>query len=634
MAVPKRKMSRSNTRHRRSAWKAVAPSLVTCSNPACGKSAPAAPRLPRVRAVRRQGRPSSGPLTPTAGVPAVTGATGDTDELREALGDPTLDPELLELALTHRSFAYENGNLPTNERLEFLGDSVLGVVVTETLYLTHPSLSEGRLAKLRAAVVNARALADVARTIGLGVHVRLGKGEESTGGRAEGLDPLRHRRGADRGGLPLRRVRGRRRGDPPALRPAARGRGRDGRRPGLEDQPPGAQRRHELGVPEYVIQDEGPDHMKTFTARVRVAAGCTGTASAGPRRRPSSRPPSRPTARSAPSWRRPPSPRPAAAEATAGADADRRRTPGPRPRAMPELPEVEVVRRGLEAHVLGRPVRSRRGAPSPPRTTPRRRSRDFAARLTGRTFTAARRRGKYLWLPLDNGDALLGHLGMSGQMLVQPPGAPDERHLRVRFDLGDRASSGSSTSGCSAGWRSRTGGAVVPPEIAHIARDPLDPHFDDAEFVRRVRRSDVRDQAAAAQPDRRLRCRQHLRRRGRCGWPGCTGSVPGSRLRAADVDGVLAGCREVMLAALGQGGTSFDALYVNVNGQSGYFDRCLEAYGREGQPCSRCGTPIRRVVFMNRSSYFCPGCQPPPRRGGPGAALKCSLALNGDVRLL
>ena len=100
-------------------------------------------------------------------MPAAAGSV-PTDELREALGDPTLDPELLVLALTHRSFAYENGNLPTNERLEFLGDSVLGVVITETLYLTHPELSEGRLAKLRAAVVNARALADVARTIGLG----------------------------------------------------------------------------------------------------------------------------------------------------------------------------------------------------------------------------------------------------------------------------------------------------------------------------------------------------------------------------------------------------------------------------------------------------------------------------------
>jgi ribonuclease-3 len=107
------------------------------------------------------------------------------DELCHALGDPVLEPGLLDRALTHRSYAYENGGLPTNERLEFLGDSVLGLVVTETLYRTHPDLTEGRLAKLRAAVVNARALADVARTIGLGEHVKLGRGEEITGGRTK-----------------------------------------------------------------------------------------------------------------------------------------------------------------------------------------------------------------------------------------------------------------------------------------------------------------------------------------------------------------------------------------------------------------------------------------------------------------
>ncbi|MGH3363422.1 MAG: ribonuclease III, partial [Nocardioidaceae bacterium] len=105
------------------------------------------------------------------------------DELCAALGVPDLDPELLNRALTHRSYAYENGGLPTNERLEFLGDSVLGVIVTEALYKAHPELSEGRLAKLRAAVVNARALAEVARLLGLGDHLMLGRGEETTGGR-------------------------------------------------------------------------------------------------------------------------------------------------------------------------------------------------------------------------------------------------------------------------------------------------------------------------------------------------------------------------------------------------------------------------------------------------------------------
>jgi len=190
--------------------------------------------------------------------------------LREALGDPVLDPELLERALTHRSFAYENGGLPTNERLEFLGDSVLGVVVTETLYRTHPDLSEGRLAKLRAAVVNARALADVGRDIGLGEHVKLGRGEESTGGRAkasilsdtvEAVIGAVHLSGGFDASSPLVHLLF----DPLIEAASAMGAGLDWK---TSLQELSAERG--LGVPEYVIQDEGPDHMKTFTAQVRV----------------------------------------------------------------------------------------------------------------------------------------------------------------------------------------------------------------------------------------------------------------------------------------------------------------------------------------------------------------------------
>ena len=203
----------------------------------------------------------------------MTAAAGPdaTDELREALGDPPLDPELLQLALTHRSFAYENGNLPTNERLEFLGDSVLGVVVTETLYLTHPDLSEGRLAKLRAAVVNARALAEVARTLGLGPHIRLGKGEESTGGRDKSsilsdtvealIGAIYLSGGFESAGHVIHLLF-----DPLLESAAAMGAGLDWKT-SLQE----LSAEHELGVPEYVIEGEGPDHMKTFTARVRVA---------------------------------------------------------------------------------------------------------------------------------------------------------------------------------------------------------------------------------------------------------------------------------------------------------------------------------------------------------------------------
>ncbi|MCX6397659.1 MAG: bifunctional DNA-formamidopyrimidine glycosylase/DNA-(apurinic or apyrimidinic site) lyase [Propionibacteriales bacterium] len=284
---------------------------------------------------------------------------------------------------------------------------------------------------------------------------------------------------------------------------------------------------------------------------------------------------------------------------------------------MPELPEVEVVRRGLEAHVLDRPVEAvevlhprpvRRHAAGPD---------DFAAVLTGRTFTAARRRGKYLWLPLgpvtDGApDALLAHLGMSGQMLVQPPGAPDERHLRVRFSLGqvelrfvDQRMFG--------GLSYSPGGAELPDELAHIARDPLDEAFDDAAFVRRVRRS--------ASGIKRILLNQtvisgvgNIYADEALWLAGLHGDRPGDRLKVSEVEQVLAGARTVMTAALGQGGTSFDALYVNVNGESGYFDRSLEVYGQQGHPCSRCGTPITRVHFMNRSSFFCPSCQRPPRQ--------------------
>jgi formamidopyrimidine-DNA glycosylase len=296
---------------------------------------------------------------------------------------------------------------------------------------------------------------------------------------------------------------------------------------------------------------------------------------------------------------------------------------------VPELPEVEVVRAGLERHVVGATIAAVEVLhPRPVRRDPRGPS-GFAAALTGRRIESARRRGKYLWLPLDNGDALLGHLGMSGQILVQPPAAPDERHLRVRFSLTDSddgrpfdTARPSPTQGKEmrfvdqrmfGGLSISTGGAELPPEIAHIARDPLDPEFDDDAFVRTVRKrtSGVKRQllnqnlisgVGNIYADEALwRARIH-------------GERPGDRLTATQVRELLGHAREVMVSALGQGGTSFDALYVNVNGESGYFDRSLHAYGREGEPCERCGTPMRRVAFMNRSSYFCPVCQPAPRR--------------------
>jgi formamidopyrimidine-DNA glycosylase len=283
---------------------------------------------------------------------------------------------------------------------------------------------------------------------------------------------------------------------------------------------------------------------------------------------------------------------------------------------VPELPEVEVVRAGLERHVLGSTIETVEVLhPRPVRRDPRG-STGFVAALVGQRIDAVRRRGKYFWLALSNGDALLGHLGMSGQMLLHEPGAPDERHLRVRFRLrtpaGDHLEMRFVDQRMFGGLAVSTAGADLPTEIRHIARDPIDPEFDDAEFVRRARRrtSAVKrlllDQGLISgvgniYADEALwRAKLH-------------GERPGDRLTGPVLRELLGHVRAVMGEALAQGGTSFDALYVNVNGESGYFDRSLDAYGQEGEPCRRCGTPIRRVAFMNRSSYFCPTCQRRPR---------------------
>lgn len=241
---------------------------------------------------------------------------------------------------------------------------------------------------------------------------------------------------------------------------------------------------------------------------------------------------------------------------------------------------------------------------------------DFATRLDGVRFGPAMRRGKYLWVPLDDtSSSLLGHLGMSGQLLVQPQDAADEKHLRIRIRFDDslgtelRFVDQRTFGGLSLHDNTPDG---VPDTIAHIARDPLDPEFDDAAFhtALRLRRTTVKrallDQSLISgvgniYADEALwRAKLHYDR------PTATLTRP----KSAELLGHV---RDVMNAALAQGGTSFDSLYVNVNGESGYFDRSLDAYGREDEPCHRCGTPMRRRAWMNRSSYFCPRCQRPPR---------------------
>ena len=280
---------------------------------------------------------------------------------------------------------------------------------------------------------------------------------------------------------------------------------------------------------------------------------------------------------------------------------------------MPELPEVEVVRRGLERGVVGRTIAT--VEVHHPRAVRRHLAgaTDFAALLAGRTVTAALRRGKYLWLPLDSGDALTGHLGMSGQLLVVGPEKPAETHLRVRFRFAgggrelrfvDQRTFG--------GMVVVAGGAVLPSTISHIARDPLDEQFDDEAFVTalRARRTGIKRALLDQQlisgigniyADEALwRARLH-------------GNRPTDKLTRPAARVLLGHVRDVLGASLQQGGTSFDALYVGTDGVSGLFERSLNAYGREGEPCPRCGTPIRREAFMNRSSFSCPRCQPRPR---------------------
>ncbi|GGO87647.1 formamidopyrimidine-DNA glycosylase [Nocardioides phosphati] len=279
---------------------------------------------------------------------------------------------------------------------------------------------------------------------------------------------------------------------------------------------------------------------------------------------------------------------------------------------MPELPEVEVVRRGLEAHALDRVITSVEVLHDRPVRRSPGGATVFAGTLVGRTFTAARRRGKYLWLPLDSSDAVIGHLGMSGQMLVQPVGAPAEKHLRVRFTLDDSTELRFVDQRMFGGLALSPGGGDLPQEIAHIALDPLDVAFDlEAVAARiRTRTSGIKrlllDQTLVSGVGN-IYADEALWR------AGLHGERPGNRLARAQAIEVLGHARDVMTEALAQGGTSFDALYVNVNGQSGYFERSLNAYGREHEPCRRCGTPMRRAAFMNRSSYFCPVCQKPPR---------------------
>jgi len=294
---------------------------------------------------------------------------------------------------------------------------------------------------------------------------------------------------------------------------------------------------------------------------------------------------------------------------------------------VPELPEVETVRAGLARHVVGRTIASVDSLH--PRAIRRHEAgaADLAARLKGRTVAVAERRGKYLWLvlsgetgtqPLAPGqDALILHLGMSGQLLVLDASTPLGPHVRGRFHFTDggrelRFDDQRTFGGLHLDELVSDGPTLVPAGIAHIGRDPLDAQFDDDRWIAATRRRSTTIKRALLDQngmsgvgniyaDEALwRAKLHADR-------------PSATITAKQMRALLAELRAVFAEALQAGGTSFDALYVNVNGESGYFDRSLNAYGREGEPCRRCGRSIRRVKWMNRSSYYCPNCQRSPR---------------------
>lgn len=281
---------------------------------------------------------------------------------------------------------------------------------------------------------------------------------------------------------------------------------------------------------------------------------------------------------------------------------------------MPELPEVEVVRRGLDAHVVDKTISAVRV--HHPRAVRRHEAgpADLTARLLNSRIVGTGRRGKYLWLTLDDGSALVVHLGMSGQMLLGP--LQREDHLRIAALLDDGTKLSFVDQRTFGGWMLAdvvtVDGTDVPFPVAHVARDPLDPEFnrDGVVTVLRRKHSEIKrqllDQTVVSGIGNIYADEALWRAK-------VNGARLASSLSKAKLGEVLDAATEVMTEALGQGGTSFDSLYVNVNGESGYFERSLDAYGREGEPCRRCGAIMRREKFMNRSSFYCPKCQPRPR---------------------
>lgn len=280
---------------------------------------------------------------------------------------------------------------------------------------------------------------------------------------------------------------------------------------------------------------------------------------------------------------------------------------------MPELPEVETIRLGLDPHVRSRRITGARVLRDRAVRRQPGGEGEFADRLVGRTITGTGRRGKFLWLSLDDESTLLIHLGMSGQLIIPGPDTPPSPHVRAVVELDGRTLQFRDQRTFGWVWACDADSDGVPVPAAHIARDLMDPRVDPVALAHVIRRrtsgikrvllnQEVVSGIGNIYADEMLwAARVH-------------GETPADEVSVRTLAKLLRAGREVMGRAIEVGGTSFDALYVNVNGESGYFARDLEAYGREGEPCGRCGAPIVRATFMNRSSFFCPRCQRLPRK--------------------
>jgi formamidopyrimidine-DNA glycosylase len=277
---------------------------------------------------------------------------------------------------------------------------------------------------------------------------------------------------------------------------------------------------------------------------------------------------------------------------------------------MPELPEVETVRSGLERYTVGKKISTAQTfhprAVKPDTIAP-------IAAAVGAKICAVKRRGKFLWLELDRDFTLVAHLGMSGQLLVQPSNTPIQAHLRARFALSGRVDRGLDEirfiDQRTFGWLSIQGQSKgVPKCVEHLAYDPFESQFDMKQVVAKIKsrkcaikpailNQEVLSGVGNIYADEALwRARIHP-------------EIICEDLSEFEIKKVIIAVISVMKSAIKAGGTSFDQQYKNVNGESGYFSRSLKVYGREGEKCSRCGSTIHRIAFANRSSHFCPRCQ-------------------------